>query len=253
MEVSSPEDAGIIIQKLPCDMGIHRNPRKGTLNAPDEVLEGLEFEENVLVDEVFPDEFSLEETQDRIYENTKQLAQYGNPVVSVGGDHSISYPVLKALKQEVPDLELVWLDAHLDLKEKVGDNVSHDVVVRQLVDEGLFEPEEITFVGVTEIDYDEEDFLNSNGFNVYMADELSKFLNEHESDKPCYLSIDIDVLKESQAPGTGYTDGRLAMSEVQKAVEKLNLRYADLVEVAPPFDENNKTVKNAKKILRKLV
>jgi len=101
MSVKTVEDADVIIQKLPCDIGIHRNPRKGTLNAPEKILESLKFEEKVLVDEVFPDEFSLEKTHDRILENTQELSQYSKPVVSVGGDHSVSYPVIKALKREI--------------------------------------------------------------------------------------------------------------------------------------------------------
>jgi hypothetical protein len=53
-QVNSPSDAEVIIQKLPSDMGVHRNPRKGTLNAPEKILEGLEFDMSVLVEEVFP-------------------------------------------------------------------------------------------------------------------------------------------------------------------------------------------------------
>jgi len=150
-------------------------------------------------------------------------------------------------------MKLVWLDAHLDLKEKVEDHVSHDVVVRQLVEEGLFEPGEIYFVGITEVDYDEQGFLESNDFNIYRADELTQFLADYDFSEACYLSIDIDVLTEGEAPGTGYTDGRLSMEEVEKTVEKLKPKHADLVEVAPSLDQKNVTVRNAKTVLNKVV
>lgn len=253
MRTEKPSEADFIIQKLPCDIGIHRNPRKGTLNAPEKILEDFNTEKSILVDEVFTDEFSLEETHERILENTEVLVEYDLPVVSIGGDHSVSYPVIKALKQENPGMELVWLDSHLDLKEKVDDHVSHDVLVRQLVEEGLFEPEEITFVGVTRVDQDEEEYLADKDFNLFRAEELSQFLDKYDSQEKCYLSVDIDVLSKKEAPGTGYPDGQLSLQQVQKIVNGTDPDHADIVEVAPAFDKNWKTVENARKILEKIL
>ena len=253
MRTEKPSEADYVLQKIPCDIGIHRNPRKGTLNAPEKILEDFETEEKVLVDEVFTDEFSLEKTHERILENNKDLGKYDLPVVSIGGDHSVSYPLIKALKQENPEMKLVWLDSHLDVKENVEDHVSHDVVVRQLVEEGLFEPDEITFVGITEVDHDEEEYLEDKGFNLFRDEELSNFLDTYESKERCYLSVDIDVLNDSEAPGTGYPDGQLSLQQVQKVVRKVEPRHADIVEVAPPFDKNNRTVENARKILKEIL
>lgn len=240
------------MQKLPCDMGIHRNPRKGTLNAPEKLLKELEFDRKVLVDEVFADEFDLEETQERIQENTEELAEYGKPILSIGGDHSVSYPVISALKERFPDLKLVWLDSHLDLKEKVDDNVSHDVVVRQLLEEG-FEEDEIWFVGVTREDEDEQEFLANRDLRVFGPDELSEFLREFEpGEQPVYLSIDIDVLREELAPGTGYPDGELAIEDAEEVIETVEPLHADLVEVAPSLDPENITVGSGRRLLEKL-
>lgn len=250
-KLKSPEEAEVIIQKLPCDIGIHRNPRKGTLDAPEKILEGLEFDRPVMVDEVFPDEFDLEETHRRILENTRALIEYNNSLISLGGDHSVSYPVVKALKQKNPGLKLVWLDAHLDLKEKVDEHVSHDVVVRQLVEEGLFEPEDIYFVGITEIDHDEEELLEENNFNFYRPEELEDFITEFEGE--AYLSIDIDVLQENVAPGTGYPDGKLDLHQVLEVVQAFEPVHADIVEVAPCLDREGKTVEASRKILEELV
>lgn len=249
-KVNSPEDSEIIIQKLPCDMGIHRNPRKGTLNAPEKIMEGLDLDKRFLVDEIFPEEFDLEETHRRIESNTVELLQYDRPLISVGGDHSVSFPVLKALKQENPSLKLVWLDSHLDLKEKVDGHVSHDVVVRELLDHG-FSTDEIVFLGITEVDYDEEEFLESHDFTIYRPEEVEEFL-EQDLDEDYYLSVDIDVLRPETAPGTGYLDGEMELEEVLGVIESLGPVHADLVEVAPPFDENGKTIEAARKILEKL-
>ena len=250
-EVKTFEEADILIQKLPCDMGIHRNPRKGTLDGPEKILEGLEFHEDVLIDEVFPDEFSLEETHRRIESNTEDFSSYGKPVLSIGGDHSVSFPVIKALKEDNPEMKLVWLDAHLDLKEKVDDHVSHDVIVRELIDNG-FSEEEIIFVGVTEIDHDEEEFLEGRDFEIYRPDELEEFLDK-EIDGDFYLSVDIDVLKEGKAPGTGYPDGELDIEEVEEVIEKVGPVHADLVEVAPSLDIDGRTIESAQVLVHTLV
>jgi arginase family enzyme len=253
VEVNSPEDAKIILQKLPSDMGIHRNPRKGTLSAPEEILEDFSTEKDILVEEIFPDEFSLENTQDRIEENTEELLEYGKPVVSLGGDHSVSFPVLRALKEENPDLKLVWLDAHLDLKQKVDGHVSHDVVVRELLENG-FSEDEIFFVGVTRIDEDEEEFLDGRDMKIYRPGEVEEFKREFKKDEhPVYLSVDIDVLEESLAPGTGYPDGEMRVSEVLDVVEAVEPDHADLVEVGPVLDSEDTTVENAREILLKLL
>ncbi len=252
MKVNSLDEADLVIQKLPCDIGIHRNPRKGTLNGPEEILDGFEFSKNVLVDDVFPDEFSLENTHRRIEDNTEELLDYEKPLISLGGDHSISYPVIRALKRRNPGLKLVWLDSHLDLKEKVENHVSHDVVVRELLRHG-FSEEEIYLVGITQIDGDEEQFMHGSNLNIYRSSELDKFLREFKEDEqPVYLSVDIDVLKEQLAPGTGYTDGELGIDSVRKVIEAVEPDHGDLVEVAPPLDIENKTLKNSKKILELL-
>lgn len=233
-------------------MGIHRNPRKGTLNAPEEILEGLEFDREVFISEVFPDEFDLEETHSRIEENTEDLLSYGRPLISIGGDHSVSFPVIKALKQDKPDLKLVWLDAHLDLKEKVDDHVSHDVVVRELLEHG-FSEEDIIFIGIDKIDHDEKKFLEDHDLTIYDSGEVYKALEKELFEGPVYLSVDIDVLKEKEAPGTGYRDGDLGLDQVLEVIESVDPDCADLVEVAPTLDQGNTTVKNARKILKKLI
>lgn len=252
MKTNQPEEGEVLIQKLPSDMGIHRNSRKGTLDAPETVLKGLEFEEKVFVDEVFPDEFDLEETHRRIEKNTAELLEYGKPIFSLGGDHSVSFPVLKALKQKFPNLKLVWLDAHLDLKEKVNGHVSHDVVVRELLNSG-FSEQDIIFAGITEVDHDEEKFLDEHDFTIYHPGGLSELIKTGQFEAPIYLSVDIDVLTPEEAPGTGYRDGSLTLEQVLKVIESVSPDYADLVEVAPSLDEEETTVKNSRKITKKLL
>lgn len=252
-DTNLPEEADVIIQKLPSDMGIHRNPRKGTLDAPEKILGDFHTDKLVLTSEIFPDEFSLEETHRKIKSNTENLLIYGKPLISIGGDHSVSYPVIKAVKQEQEELTLVWLDSHLDLKEKVSGNVSHDVVVRELLDHG-FSMDEVYFVGTKEIDEDEKQFLEDKDANIFEPDEVDEFLRVFNLDEqPVYASVDIDVLKEKQAPGTGYPDGKLDIEDVLNIIEEVKPEFADIVEVAPTLDEEEKTQENARKILGELL
>lgn len=253
MKVNSPEDAEIIVQKLPSDIGIHRNPRKGTLNAPDEILEGLKLDREILIDEVFPDEFDLEETHGRVEENTEDLLSYNKPLISIGGDHSVSFPVIKTVKQKYTDLKLVWLDSHLDMKKKVDGHVSHDVVVRELLNHG-FSPDDIYLVGITRMDEDEEDFIGDKEFNTYGPEKVEEFLREFNSDEqPVYLSVDIDVLKERLAPGTGYPDGELELEQVVNIIEGVEPNFCDLVEFAPSLDDENRTLESAVTVFQTLV
>ena len=253
-KVNSPQDAEAIIQKLPCDMGIHRTSRKCTLKGPEAVTEDFSPNKPVLIDEVYPDEFSLEETQRRILENTRDLIRYQKPVVSVGGDHSVSFPVIKALKEKRPDMELVWMDAHVDLKQKLDSHVSHDVVVRELIKQNLFTPDEVTFVGTTRIDKDEEEFLQDHEIDIYEPDDIEEFRREFENnEQPRYLSIDIDVLEKSSAPGTGYPDGELSLEQVKTLIHQVSPTHGDIVEVAPELDNKGKTTNNAEAILSQLL
>ncbi|MFB6175062.1 MAG: arginase family protein, partial [Candidatus Nanohalobium sp.] len=173
---------------------------------------------------------------------------------SVGGDHSISFPVLKALKQRFPDLKLVWLDAHLDLKRPVDGHVSHDVVVRELLNYG-FSEDDIVFIGITEVDHDEKDFLKDHEFRIYRSGDvlLSEALEKERFEDPTYLSVDIDALTAEEAPGTGYRDGSLSSEQVLEVIESVNPDHGDIVEVAPSLDRNRRTVGNARKILKKLL
>lgn len=251
MQTPSLEDANILIQKLGSDVGIHRNPRKGTLDAPEEILEGYTFGTRYMVDSVFPDEFDLEETQRRIRDNMADLRDYDKPILSIGGDHSVSYPVILSLKEKNPDMVLVWLDAHLDMKEQVDGHVSHDVVIRQLIEDG-FPEDDIYLVGCSRIDVDERDFMEDREINLFEYDELVDFKQEFESvEQPVYLSVDIDVLKKELASGTGYPDGKLELEDVKGIVDAVKPENADLVEVAPSLDDGT-TVESARKILKKL-
>lgn len=251
-ETNTVQDADLILQKIPSDSGIHRNARKGTLNAPKRILEeSLETDKRVIIDEVFPDEFNLKETHQRIRKNTKDLLNHGKPIISVGGDHSVSFEKIKATKEEFEDIKLVWLDSHLDVKEKVNDHISHDVLARELIEQEVFSPEEVYFVGAKRIDHDEKKFVGEKDIKVFKPNEAVEKAKEIDSE--VYVSLDIDVLDDSVAPGTGYPDGVMQKQEILEILDSLKFRFGDLVEVAPCLDRENKTLETSRDLLAKMI
>ncbi len=148
-------------------------------------------------------------------------------------------------------MQLVWLDAHLDLKEPVDGHVSHDVVVRELIEREVFGEDEIWIVDITRIDDDEQEFLENHDPRVFKFNEQERFQREFNSnEQPVYLSVDIDALEGIK--GTGYPDGELSIDDVKEVIETVRPNYADLVEVAPPLDRDGKTAENAREILENL-
>jgi agmatinase len=265
---ATPDDADTLLLKCPSDMGIRNTDRKCTLQAPDKLLDGTELPKNVHVDECFPDEFSLQKSQANIDARVNELLQYNKPIVSIGGDHSISFPLLNQFKQVYPDLKVCWIDAHLDLKKvRIKQGIPHDAVVRALCKK-RFNLGDFCFLGARERDPDEAAFLEDqntatiginelrNAFKDGLKHSVQQKLGAGRS-TPLYLSVDVDVLDQSAAPGTTFpsSDG-LQPDELEQLLHLLgdfNIVGADLVELAPPLDENRKTIKHARSVLQQLL
>ncbi len=262
----SPEQANHILLRCPSDIGIRNTDRKGTLNAPEQLLRDHEHED-IFIDEIFPDEFSLPDNQERISTRIKELLQYDREIISIGGDHSISYPLIKAFSDKHTDLRVIWIDAHYDLKEiRVEDGIPHDAVVRGLLADSL-SLENILFGGIRESDPDEDDFLlNRDRHETSITDiddsdidQLRETIDTTISpgDDPVYVSFDIDVLDADLVPGTTFpSEDGLSLEAAQKlirAVKAYNTVGWDLVEVAPPLDHENKTLQAAATILETIL
>ncbi|MDY6771309.1 MAG: arginase family protein [Candidatus Nanohaloarchaea archaeon] len=258
----SPKDARTILLKCPSDIGIRNTGRKGTLDAPGQLLQDHGYD-NVYIDEVFPHEFSLPDNQQRIRDRIDELLQHQPPVISLGGDHSVSYPLISAFRDAHPGLKLVWIDAHYDLKEvRLDEGVPHDAVIRALLDDGL-DLEDILFAGVRESDPDEDDFLLQRQTNELSVDEiegnsqgaLQDLVDERltPGSDPVYVSVDIDVLDADRVPGTTFPsqDG-VSLEAAEKLVRSFkdyNIVGWDLVEIAPSLDQGGKTLEAGRTLL----
>src|SRR6478736_9687208 len=183
--------------------------------------------------------------------------------VSVGGDHSISLPILRAIAREGP-LGMVHIDAHCDTGDDyLGSRFHHGAPFRRATDEGLLDPHRVIQIGIrgTTNDPDMWGFSTRSGMRVLPMEEFHdkgwRFAAEEAlrvaGSGPTYLTFDIDSLDPSQAPGTGTPEagGITALEAIRllRALRGIDFVGGDLVEVAPPFDVGTLTSFNGASIL----
>jgi guanidinobutyrase len=177
--------------------------------------------------------------------------------LSVGGDHTISLPVLRALYRRHGRMALIHVDAHADVNDEMfGEKLAHGTIFRRALEEGLIEGRKMYQIGLRGTGYSAEDFewTRQRGAVVVPAEEcwhrsLAPLMREARAhigpDMPTYLTFDIDGLDPSVAPGTGTPEigGLTAIQglEVIRGAFGLNLVGADLVEVSPPYDPSGNT------------
>lgn len=183
--------------------------------------------------------------------------------LSVGGDHSISWPILRAVARGGP-LGMVHIDAHCDTGDDyMGSRFHHGAPFRRAVEEGLIDPKRTIQIGIrgTTNDPDMWGFSQSSGMRVLGMDEFHdqgwRFAAAEAwrivGAGSAYLTFDIDSLDPSEAPGTGTPEagGIRALEAIRllRALRGMNFVGGDLVEVAPPFDVGTLTAFNGASIL----
>ncbi len=174
--------------------------------------------------------------------------------VLLGGEHSVTYPVVKALSERFRELMVVHFDAHADLRESYsGTPYSHACVMKRVLDLGV----SIVQVGIRSATKEEAELRRQNP-NITVVDSLSEllFLLSRVS-APVYFSIDIDFFDPAFAPGTGTPEPPGASPvEFFDFIYKLpavNVVGFDVVEVSPPYDPSGITQMLAAKIVRELL
>ena len=186
-----------------------------------------------------------------IEEQATELIGAGARLVTLGGDHTIAYPLLRAHHRRYGPVALVHFDAHLDTWDTYFDEpVTHGTPFRRAAEEGLFEPGHSAHVGIRGSLYAPGDLVDDAefGFTVVhgtefetrgVADVVGQ-LRAAIGDRPLYVSIDIDVLDPAHAPATGTPEaGGLTSREllgILRGFDGLDLVGADIVEVAPAYD-----------------
>src|SRR6185369_13603621 len=176
--------------------------------------------------------------------------------LTMGGDHTIVLPILRALARKHGPVGLVHVDAHADVNDTMfGEKIAHGTPFRRAVEEGLLDGKRVVQIGLRGTGYAAEDFdwPRAQGFRVVQAEEcwyksltpLMAEIRQQLGDGPVHLSFDIDGLDPSSAPGTGTPEpGGLTTIqglEVIRGCHGLDIVGGDLVEVAPPYDPQGNT------------
>lgn len=253
----------MLIVKVPSSQGsLEKNI--GCELAP-EVLVGKLDKENLEIDSVNVIQNDIETTDANIYAKAKEVFGRKEKAIFLGGDHSITYSIFKAFSENFSTSSLVVFDAHADAMEGIKP-VSHEDMNRELIDGGLLKKENLLLVGIRKIWKHEKQFLEKNKIQTISSEEIKQnfensinnLKNFIEKQKNIYLSIDIDVLDPSVAPGTGYLErGGLNEWELNELIKIIlnsgNVKGIDLVEVNPKKDIGEKTVKIALELLEKFI
>jgi agmatinase len=196
--------------------------------------------------------FNIEEAIAQIETAATGLYDSADAIVSLGGDHTIAVPLLRAINKKMGGpVALVHFDAHLDTWDTYfGAPYTHGTPFRRAAEEGLFMDDASMHVGIRGPLYSPEDLKNDEelGFKIIHCDELeregvdhvAKRIRDRVGDHPLYLSIDIDVLDPAYAPGTGTPEiaglSSRELLNIIRGLKGVNLVAADIVEVAPAYD-----------------
>jgi guanidinobutyrase len=176
--------------------------------------------------------------------------------LTLGGDHTIALPILRALARKGGPMGMVHVDAHADVNDQMfGEKIAHGTPFRRAVEEGLVDGARVAQIGLRGSGYTAEDFdwCRDQGFRVVQAEDcwhrsLAPLMEEIRTQLgagPVYLTIDIDGLDPSFAPGTGTPEiaglSSAQALEIIRGCRGLDIRGCDLVEVSPPYDPSGNT------------
>jgi len=199
-------------------------------------------------DVLIPSVFDLEKVAASIESTYQRLVDRNIAPVTAGGDHSVTYPILKALGRKAP-LGVIHIDAHLDLGEELNGSVlHHGCAFIKGAKEGFIDPKRTIHIGIRDPymlmeTYGDEAGMTTIDIDRFYAlgvDAVAAEARRIVGDGPTYISFDVDALDPAYAPGTGTpVVGGMTSYEAKRLLQGLrglNIIGADLVEVSPPFD-----------------
>ncbi len=197
---------------------------------------------------------------DMIEEYVDGLLADGKFPMGMGGEHLVSWPVIKAMYKKYPDMAIIHMDAHTDLREDYeGEPLSHAAIIRKAAD--LIGPKNVYSFGIRSGLKEEFQWAKENGMHISKFEVLEplKEVLPQLAGRPVYVTIDIDVLDPAHAPGTGTVDcGGITSKELLASIHAIarsdiNVVGCDLVEVAPIYDPSEQTANTASKLIREMI
>jgi agmatinase len=195
--------------------------------------------------------FDIVEALDTVDRAVTQLGSDGSRLLTLGGDHTLALPLLRALHRERGKLAVLHFDAHLDTWDTYfGAPYTHGTPFRRASEEGLIDMERSMHVGIRGPLYSKQDLEADGvlGFQLIRSDDyqfdtvrsIIERIHRRVTGGPVYVSVDIDVLDPAHAPGTGTPEaGGMTSRELLntlRGLSGLDIVGADIVEVAPAYD-----------------
>lgn len=260
------DDSDRVILGLPMDATTSFRP--GTRLAPyrvREVSEGLEaysiYQDKSLEDINFYDAGSViipfgnvQESLARMETVAQAFLAMNKKIYSIGGEHLVTLPLVKAYHEKYPNLAVIQMDAHTDLRmDYLGEQLSHATVMRRIVE--IIEPGSLFQLGIRSGLKEEFEFAAVN-CNLYLDEVISAVaaVKEKIGARPVYITVDIDVLDPAYAPGTGTPEpGGISTRELLKTLlefKDLNVVGFDVVEISPPYEPADNTAILGAKLIR---
>jgi agmatinase len=189
-----------------------------------------------------------------IREAIKNFLSSGHKVMSLGGDHSVSYPIIEAHKPFYPDLHILHFDAHADLYDNFDDNpYSHASPFARIMETGGIAS--LTQIGIRTLEPHQRAQAKRFGVNqIEMKNFSMDFIRELKG--PLYISLDFDALDPAFAPGVSHHEpGGLSTREVITMIQRIQVPVigADLVEYNPTRDMNEMTAMVSYKLMKELI
>lgn len=189
-----------------------------------------------------------------IKESISTLLKKSNKVLSLGGDHSVTYPIVKAFAEKFGKLTILHLDAHGDLYDNFeGNKYSHACPFARIMEEGL--ASRLVQVGIRTMNTHQAEQVKRFGVEVIEMKDWNSAIR-FQLEGPVYISLDMDVIDPAFAPGISHHEpGGMTSREVLSIIQNIkgNVVGADLVELNPTRDQSGITAMLAAKLYKELL
>lgn len=253
--------ADVVVWGIPLDTGVTNRP--GARFGPQAVRRASAIFDN---DPQYPFNMDLFEkmavvdygdcliSTNRVWENPERIEKEAAAIIaencyllSLGGDHYVTWPLLKAHAERYGPLALIQFDAHQDTWDDDGEQICHGTFVTRAVREGIIDPDRSIQIGIRT--HAPEDFgieiIYGDDVEEMTSEEISTQIKRRVGDMPCYITFDIDCLDVAYAPGTGTPvsggPSSAKMLSVLRKLGSLDIKGSDMVEVSPAYDQADMT------------
>ncbi|WP_339112742.1 agmatinase [Thioclava sp. GXIMD2076] len=203
---------------------------------------------------------NVAKTPSRITEHLRQIVQAGVTPLSMGGDHYITLPILRAVAERFGPVALIQFDAHSDTwADDDPARIDHGTFLYKAIKEGLVDPKASASIGIRTDNPDTlgVTILDAPSVHRNGVDAVVTKVKQLVGKRPCYITFDIDCLDPAFAPGTGTPVwGGLASwqaAEILRGLRGVTLIGGDVVEVSPPYDTTGATAIAGAHVLSELI